>query len=99
MRCVCASLLLCVTQLNMKGEGIWVVRVGRLRSHNLCSHERHFSSLCLSLTFSLGFLMGLLLCCRSTCNSSTAECRQRARKMAALQTIVTQTNSSRDYWK
>ena len=29
MRCVCASLL-CVTQLNMKGEGIWVVRVGRL---------------------------------------------------------------------
>ena len=50
VRCVCASLLLCVTQLNMKGEGIWVVRVGRLRSHNLCSHERRLSSLCPSLT-------------------------------------------------
>ena len=48
VRCVCASLL-CVTQLNMKGEGIWVVRVGRLRSHNFALMRR-FSSLCPSLT-------------------------------------------------
>ena len=47
VRCVCASLLLCVTQLNMEGE---VIRIGRLLSHNLCSHERRFSSLCPSLT-------------------------------------------------
>ena len=41
MRCVCASLLLCVTQLNMEGE---VIRIGRLHiTHNLCSHERRFS--------------------------------------------------------
>ena len=46
VRCACASLL-CVTQLNMKGEGIWVVRVGRLRSHNLCSHETLFFSVSL----------------------------------------------------
>ena len=33
MRCVCASLLLCVTQLNMEGE---VIRIGRLHiTHNL----------------------------------------------------------------
>ena len=41
MQCVCASLLLCVTQLNTEGE---VIRIGRLHiTHNLCSHERHFS--------------------------------------------------------
>ena len=51
VRCVCASLLLCVTQLNMTWRvRVRVVRVGRLRSHNLCSHERRFSSLCPSLT-------------------------------------------------
>ena len=49
--------------------------------------------LCPSLAhISVGFLMGLLLHCHS--NSSTAECRQRVRKMAALLTTVTQTCSS-----
>ena len=50
---VCLCKLLCVTQLNMEGRGYEVVRVGgyiSLGSHNLCSHERRFSSLCPSLT-------------------------------------------------
>ena len=96
-----------------EGEGEWVkvrrwrvrgyeaVRVGRLPmlkiTHTIFALMRRYSlpvSLPSLLTFSLGYL---LLCCHS--NSSTAECRQRVRKMAALLMTVTQTSSSRDCWK
>ena len=79
-------------------RGYEVVRVGRLPmlkiTHTIFALMRRSSlpvSLPPLLTFSLGYL---LLCCHS--NSSTAECRQRARNMAALLMTVTQTSSSRD---
>ena len=82
-------------------RGYEVVRVGRLPmlkiAHTIFALMRRYSlpvSLPPMLTFSLGYL---LLCCHS--NSSTAECRQRVRKMAALPTTVTQTSSSQDCWK
>ena len=77
VRCVCASLILCVTQLNMECE---VIRIGRLHiTRTIFALMRDAFLLCVRplLTFSLGFLMGLLLCCHS--NSSTAECRGRRR--------------------
>ena len=77
-------------------RGYEVVRVGRLPmlkiTDTIFALMRRYSlpvSLPPLLTFSLGYL---LLCCHS--NSSTAECRQRARKMVALPTTVTQTSSS-----
>ena len=85
----------------VEGEGYEVVRVGRLPmlkiTHTIFALMRRYSlpvSLPPLLTFSLGYL---LLCCHS--NSSTAECRQGARKMAALLMTVTQTSSSQDCWK
>ena len=54
VRCVGASLLLCVTQLNMRVRGY--VRVGRLHILRITQSLL----LCVRLTFSLGFSDGLV---------------------------------------